>query len=316
MDPEAFALALCRSVRAQILPLVGSPEARVRAGTAVGGDPTYAIDEAAESAAARLFEARGNLAYYTEDAGLRVLGTPEALYLLDPVDGSRPAVAGYESCGVSVAVAPYGEDLTVRDVTFGCVMEIPGGASFQARRGSGAVADGAAVRPSSASGLDGLFWAGGFRGQPAVETVTALRDLFEGAGAEGAFFDQGSAAYSLTRVATGQLDAYVDVGQTLVDEVPGMERSFRRAGGGHVLNTTTYDTAAGYLVLRELGLPVTDARGRPVDDIPLFDAEGRSTLVSTVAACTPDLHGAVLAAVDAGIDRLRARVGSGPREPG
>lgn len=305
MEAEAFARALALRVRDAVAPLLGHHDAGRRAGTAVGGDPTYAIDEVAEREAARVFEDRGNLAYYTEDAGLRVLGTPEAFYLCDPVDGSRPAVVGYETCCVSIAVAPYGGDPTIGDVGYGCIVELKTGAVFEARRGGGARSEGATIRPRATKDPAGIFWGGGFRGQPAVATATALEGLFDAPGAEGAFFDQGSAAYSLTRIATGQLDAYVDVGQALVEEIPGLDGSFRRVGGGEVLNTTTYDTAAGYLLLEELGLPVTDAFGRDVGRTLLLDAEGKASLVSTIAACTDELHQGLVQLVRAGIDGLR-----------
>lgn len=306
MEAEAFALAVARSVREAVLPMFGRPEARRRVGTAAGGDPTFAIDEVAERTAEKLFEERGDLAYFTEDAGLRVLGSPDDLFLVDPVDGTRPAVAGFETCCVTLVVAPFGEGLTVADVGYGCIVDVATGAEFEARRGGGARAAGAELRPAAATGLRGMLWAGGFRGQPAVPTTIALEEAFDVPGAEGAFFDQGSAAYSLSRIATGQLDAYLDVGQALVDEVPGMEERFRAVGDGHVLNTTTYDTAGGYLLLEELGLPVTDARGGPSEEVPLFDRDGRATLVSTVAACTPELHERLLALVARGIGRLRA----------
>jgi myo-inositol-1(or 4)-monophosphatase len=306
VEPEAFAAALCRAVRGSVLPMFGRPEARVLTGTAAGGDPTFAIDAVAEEVAEKIFVERGNLAYFTEDAGLRVLGKPEALYLLDPVDGTRPAVAGFETCCVSVAVAPFVDGVTMGDVTYGCVLEVATGAVFEARRGQGAAA-GRELRPAPTTDPRRMFWAGGFRGQPAVPTATVLSELFDAPGSEGAFFDQGSAAYSLTRVAGGQVDAYVDVGQTLVEEVPGMEEEFRRVGGGHVLNTTTYDTAAGWLLLHELGLPTTDAWGRSVDEQPLFGPDGAATLVSTVAACTPELHGAILELLAGGLERLRGQ---------
>lgn len=306
MDPEEFARALAHRIRDAVAPLMGRPEARRRVGTAAGGDPTYAIDVVAERVAREALEERGDLAYYTEDEGLRALGRPSDFFLLDPIDGTRPAAAGYETCCVSVAVAPYREGLRMADVSYGCVVELATGATIEARRGKGAAAEGRELRPSETTDPSGMFWGGGFRGQPAIPTVTVLAGLFDAPGSEGAFFDQGSAAYSLTRVATGRLDAYVDPGQAIVEEVPGMEEAFRRVGGGHVLNTTTYDTAAGDLVLRELGRPVTDALGRPVDDLPLLDAEGRARLVSTVAAATPELHGAILELVREGIERLRA----------
>ncbi len=304
MDPEAVARAVAAGVHDAVAPLLGRAEARQRAGTAHGGDPTYRIDVVGERVVEDMLGDLDDVAYFTEDEGLVVRGRPGTLLLIDPIDGTRPATRGYETCCSTVAVAPFRPGVTLGDVTYGCIIELATGALFEARRGEGASADGREVAPSDVTDPAEIFWAGGFRGQPAVALATALEEVFDVPGSHGAFFDQGSAAYSLTRLVTGQVDAYVDVGQALVERVPGMEEIFRRVGGGHVLNTTTYDTAAAYLVLRELDLPVTDALGRPVDDAPLFDGDGRSTLVSTVAACTPRLHGALLDRVREGIERL------------
>ena len=287
-------------------PLLGAPDARRRAGTAQGGDPTYGIDQAAEEIVTREFEGLDQAAYFTEDEGLVVKGSPGVLFLIDPIDGTRPAAAGFETCCVSIAVAPFGSDVTLGEVTYGCVVELATGATFEGRKGRGATVRGRQVRPREGAQLRTLFWAGGFRGQPAVPLATVLEGLFDVPGSEGAFFDQGSAAYSLTRVATGQIDAFVDPGPALIEAVPATEEDFLRVGGGHTLNTVTYDTAAGYLVLWELGLPCTDALGRPLQEVPLFDREGKATAVSTVAAATPNLHGDVVEVVRRGLERLRA----------
>ena len=306
MNPEEVARDLAGRLRSAVHPLMGSPEARRRAGTAHGGDPTYGIDEAAEDLVHRTFQRLDDVAYFTEDAGLVARGSPDVLYLIDPIDGTRPAAAGFETCCVSIAVAPFGAEATLGDVTYGCVVELATGATFEARKGRGARAEGRRLEPSADGDLGRLFWAGGFRGQPAVPIATVLEGLFDVPGSEGAFFEQGSAAYSLTRVATGQLDAYVDPGPAMIQAVPEVEAAFLRVGGGHVLNTVTYDAAAGYLVLWELGLPCTDALGRSLEEVPLIDGEGRASQVSTVAASTPALHAEVLAVVREGLDRLRA----------
>ncbi len=305
MSDEVFALRLARSVRDEVLPMFGTPAARERTGTAEGGDPTYAIDAHGERVVRDLFAGVEDAAYFTEDEGLVVRGRPRTLFLVDPVDGTRPSTAGFETCVVAVALAPFGDGVTVGDVTYGCIVEIATGATFESWKGNGARADGRALSPADKRDLRGLFWAGGFRGQPAVLTATVLADLFDEPGAEGAFFDQGSAAYSLTRVATGQLDAFVDVGRTIVEEVPGAAEEFLRIGEGSILNTTTYDTAAGLLLLRELGCPVSDGLGRPLEDLPLLDAGGRAETVATVAACTPELHERLLGAVASGLRRLK-----------
>ena len=67
----------------------------------------------------------------------------------------------------------------------------------------------------------------------------------------------------MTRVATGQLDAYVEPGPLLVSEVPGMREEFLRVGGGAVLNNSPYDLAAAALVCEEAGVIVTDASASP-----------------------------------------------------
>ncbi|MGH2725002.1 MAG: inositol monophosphatase family protein [Actinomycetota bacterium] len=304
MDPEARALALARRIRDRVRPLMGTPQARRRTGTAHGGDPTYGIDAAAEAVVAEVFDKVDAAAYFTEGEGLVVRGDPEVLFLIDPVDGTRPAAAGYETSCVTVAVAPFDLQATLGDVTYGCVVELTTEATFEARRGSGVEVRGRALAPTGTTDLGDVFWAGGFRGLPAVPVATVLSGLFDAPGT-GTYFDQGSAAYSLTRVATGQLDAYVDPGQAIVDTVPGMEAAFRRVGGGHVLNTTTYDTAAGVLLLWELGLPVTDALGADLRPVPLLGPDGRASLLSTVAASTPELHAEILGVVAEGLERLR-----------
>ena len=63
------------------------------------------------------------------------------------------------------------------------------------------------------------------------------------------------------------------------------------------------DAAAGYLLLWELGCPVTDAAGRPLDGVPLIAEDGTASHVSTVAASNPELHAALVEAVMRGLDR-------------
>lgn len=303
-DPEAFALALGRDVCREVRPQMGSPAARERKGTAHGGDPTYAIDVTAERVVEKAFADLDDVAYFTEDEGLVRRGNPKSLFLVDPIDGTRPAAAGFETCCVSIGVAPFGKDLSLGDIAYGCLVELATEVTFEARRGKGARAD-RDLGPTGARELRGLFWAGGFRGQPAAVTALALQDIFDAPGSEGSYFDQGSAAYSLACVAAGRLDAFVDVGPTILEAVPETRVLWERLGGGPVLNTVTYDTAAALLVAAEAGCAISDGRGASLDEVPLFDAEGRASDVSTIAAANAELHGALVDAVARGVDRVR-----------
>jgi myo-inositol-1(or 4)-monophosphatase len=113
----------------------------------------------------------------------------------------------------------------------------------------------------------------------------------------------------MTRLVTGQMDAYVEPGPRMIEEIGWMREQFERVGRGAVLNNSPYDLAAAALILGEAGAIVTDAYGEPLDDRPLLGS-GHEFQMSCVCAANADLHAAIVAAIDAGIDRLR---GAGPR---
>jgi 3'-phosphoadenosine 5'-phosphosulfate (PAPS) 3'-phosphatase len=105
---------------------------------------------------------------------------------------------------------------------------------------------------------------------------------------------------------TGQLDAVIEVGSRLIDDVPGMREQFERVGGGRVLNNSPYDLAAPWLCLREAGGIVTDGWGEPLDRHRLLGA-GHDYQMSSISASNPALHAQLVRAVDDGVARLRSR---------
>src|SRR5688500_694612 len=102
---------LALALREQVLPSLGSHAARAHEAQATGGDVTFAIDADAERfLEAWLAERAPKVAFFSEDRGLVAPPDAEAVLVVDPIDGTRPALAGLESCCVSVAAAPlYGE---------------------------------------------------------------------------------------------------------------------------------------------------------------------------------------------------------------
>jgi myo-inositol-1(or 4)-monophosphatase len=309
VDPDGLAIAVADRVRAAVLPLLGTAAARVKVGEAPGGDATLAIDEVAEDAMDAVLAAAGDIAYYSEDRGLVRYGTPRATLVVDPVDGTRPAAAGLESACVSVAVVPPDDDTTLGDVSFGVVQELKSGARFLAARGRGARAEAADGSPrpltrSANTDLGALFWTAGLRGRPLMPTSVVLEELVDGSSMRGGYFDLGSATFNITRLVTGQLDAYVDVGRRIVDEVPGLEPAFLAVGEGNVCTNFPYDVAAAALVLEEAGGTITHADGRPLADHPAVGSS-RAEGLAVLAAATADLHGLLLDALDRGVARLR-----------
>src|SRR3954464_4237454 len=246
--------------------MLGSHAGRAHAGElSAGGDVTFKIDEEAEALLESWLAARApEVAFYSEDRGLVMPsgGAATEVLVVDPIDGTRPAMAGLESCCVSVAAAPLRDGVTMGEVSIACVVEIPSGAVFLAERGSGVV-EGPPVRLSKNERIDRMFWTYGFRGRPARPTIEVIGELVDRSSVGGASFELGSAAFDMTRIVTGQLDCYVEAGPRLVADVTGMEEEFRRVGGGELLNNSPYDLAGAALVLEEAGAIGTNHAREP-----------------------------------------------------
>ena len=87
-------LDLAQRVRERVLPELGSHAGRASEGGGAGGDVTFAVDALAETELHEFIADRApRVAYYSEDRGL--VAAPDAIDVLvvDPIDGTRPAMA-------------------------------------------------------------------------------------------------------------------------------------------------------------------------------------------------------------------------------
>jgi myo-inositol-1(or 4)-monophosphatase len=301
---ERLAIDLAAAVREAVAPSLGHADAREGVGVAPGGDVTMAIDEIAEDIVEQMCAAAGDIAYYSEDRGYVEYGSPRAVFVIDPIDGTRPAAAGLESCCVSVAVAPPHRDATLGDVQLGIIHEIKSGHRFIGRRGGGVEADDA-IRLSDNTDLGALFWTAGLRGRPALPTTVMLEALIDGSSMRGGYFDLGSATFNMTRIVTGQLDAYVDVGHYMVDRLPELEGRFRAAGDGAVCTNFPYDVAAAALIVEEAGGVVTRPDGSSIAGHPAVGS-GEGFGLAVLASASTNLQAQLLAALADGLERLAA----------
>jgi myo-inositol-1(or 4)-monophosphatase len=300
---RSVVLDLATALREDIAPELGRHAGREHAGAGAGGDVTFAIDERAEAFMERFLAERApEVAFYSEDRGLVMpAGDAEWVLVVDPIDGTRPAMAGFEAACVSVALAPLGDGSpTMGDVTLGCVIEIKSGRAFVAERGKGI---GPAAALSANTDVSRMFWAYGLRGRPVRRIAEVLGDLIDSSSVGGGTFDLGSATYDMTRIVTGQLDAYIEPGPRVIADIPGMREEFERIGGGVVLNNSPYDLAAAVLICQEAGAIVTDAYGEPLAPRPMLGS-GADFQLSCVTAATPELHAHITSELDAGIERL------------
>ena len=304
-SPRELVLELAGALRDEVLPALGDHAGRAHTRAGAGGDITFAIDERAEQFLERFLAERApDVAFYSEDRGLvSPSGQPSWVLVVDPIDGTRPAMAGFEAACVSVAAAPLDSDTEPRmgDVETGCVIEIKSGRAFVAERGGGLDP---APSLSANRDLSRMFWAYGLRGRPVRAIAEVVGELIDASSVGGGTFDLGSATFDMTRIVTGQLDAYIEPGPRIVAEVPGMREEFERVGDGVVLNNSPYDLAAAALILDEAGAVVTDANGGPLAGRPLLGS-GAEFQLSCVAAANRELHQAIIRELDLGIERLR-----------
>jgi len=301
--PRELATELAAALREEVAPELGRHAGREHSGAGAGGDVTFAIDERAESfMEAFLAERAPEVAFYSEDRGLvSPGGDPEWVLVVDPIDGTRPAMAGFEAACVSVAAAPLGDgEPTFADVQVGCIIEIKSGAAFVAERGTGTEP---APALSANTDVSRMFWAYGLRGRPVRRVAEVVGELIDASSVGGGTFDLGSATYDMTRVVTGQLDAYIEPGPRMIADVPRVREEFERIGGGVVLNNSPYDLAAAVLVCAEAGAIVTDAYGKSLASRKLLGS-GADFQLSCVTACTQELHARIIRELDAGIERL------------
>jgi myo-inositol-1(or 4)-monophosphatase len=306
LTPAELVAGLARAVRAVVAPALGT--GREVTGLAKSGDQTFALDLLAERATLDYLAASGApAALYSEDGGL--VGDPAAPWLLvvDPIDGTRPAKAGLESCCVSVALAPNRPDATIGDVTHAAVYELRADRLFTAERGGGTriVEPGRTYgpTPSSRTELAGASLVIETAGRPIVPTARVVESIFDACSLPGGAFMFASSTFALTRLVTGQLELYLDVADRIRRDCPRLEPLARRAGQGELIALCAYDIAGVVLVAQEAGLTVTDAYGCSLADTPLTDVSPAAQR-SCIAAATPQLHAAALAAVERGVAHL------------
>ncbi|HPO15090.1 MAG TPA: inositol monophosphatase family protein [Candidatus Hydrogenedentes bacterium] len=295
--PREFLFQLAAAIKDSVAPMVRALRGREIVSSAPTGDATFELDKTAEKALLNFLKgARAPVAYYSEDAGYSTFSNiqPKNLLIVDPIDGTRAAKCGFESCVVSIASTRVIERPTIADIDNACVAEIVGDRVFYAERGKGAriyVQD-QIKRPklSTTTNLETISWSMTVPARPAELVFPTAARLIDLNSLKGGFFACNSTSYSLTRLITGQLDACVDVAARFMRDIPEIVRDhFVNAGRGSVLGIAPYDFAAAILITQEAGCKVTDAYGNNFDQVLLLDSSSGNHQ-SLIAAANAELH--------------------------
>ncbi|HSD57550.1 MAG TPA: bifunctional fructose-bisphosphatase/inositol-phosphate phosphatase [Methanotrichaceae archaeon] len=237
LSPKGYDLKnLCDSISSNVFEsirdLVGTPESGLTEKIGADGTPTKSIDRIAEDAILSRLKASGKgFKVLSEEIGEVQIGErPEYLIHLDPLDGTFNAIKGIPFYSVSIY-------LSGGDCHFGYVCNLASGVKYYAELGKGAFSEpGGRLRVSGTSGLTD-FSISAYTLRPNTSRIVGIGDRVR------RIRTLGSTSLEMALVASGRLDAFVDL--------RGMLR--------------VVDVAAGKLILEEAGGIITDVSGKPLE---------------------------------------------------
>ena len=199
-----------------VKPLVGNPKSGEIVKMGADGTPTKFIDLVAEEKVIEILEeSKRPVTLISEEIGEFKIGKgpSEAVFVVDPLDGTRNAIKNIPAYGISIAVAdPKGASklvtepskLIISDVEMGFVKNFATGDIYSAKKGKGAFRNGIQIKPSQKTDVSGssigayIYRAEMSKIDQLCKTVRSMRIL-------------GSVAIELCYVADGTYDAFLDI---------------------------------------------------------------------------------------------------------
>jgi myo-inositol-1(or 4)-monophosphatase len=231
-----------------------TPVNKEAAGTGAAGDKTYGIDKLAEDIIlSGLKKLNEPLTFISEEMGVTELRGGGTIVLVDPVDGSKNAVAGLPFYCTSIAVA---DGDTLGRVRLSYVVNLSNGDEFWAEKDSGGWLNGKLIRAQT----DDMIRLACYEAQSPGKDIPRIMPLLSRA--------------SKTRClgATALDLSYLGAGASSVFVTPSLSRSF--------------DFAGGWLLVKEAGGIITDISGREIGGVRL----GLERSSSLLAAGNRKLH--------------------------
>ena len=259
---------IMKEAQEAVKPLVGLKEAGEVVKMGADGTPTKLIDILAEEKVVEVLEDAGRpITLVSEEIGeLKIgKGPSEAVFVVDPLDGTRNAIKNIPAYGISIAVAdPSGilnsvndiNELTIEDIELGFVKNFATDDIYNAQKGMGAFLNGNHICPSPRTDVEGssigayIYRAEMSKIDKLCKTVRSMRIL-------------GSVAIELCYVADGTYDAFLDVRG----------------------NLRIVDISASKLIIEESKGFVTDENCKPLKSgLNVLDR------TSIVASCNKNIH--------------------------
>ncbi|MHC1591239.1 MAG: inositol monophosphatase family protein [Candidatus Helarchaeales archaeon] len=248
-------------VRKNIKDYIGNSKSLHKIGA--GGDEIEQIDKIAEDTVLNYLKQKGHsFTFISEEIGEIDVGrNPECIIILDPIDGSSNASRGLPYFCISIAIAITRELGSLRS---GLVMNLVTGQVYHARKNEGAWRENVRLHVAEGRSLENALISTNFSMQKIGYQFEKLKELFSSVKKVRVF---GSSALDLCHVATGGIDAFLDLRGKL----------------------RTVDIAAGKIMVEEAGGIVCNEKGKSLDNLDV----SISTRTS-ICAFGPGLKDAIL----------------------
>lgn len=240
-----LATALRSAVKEVLQYLRGSSVRTDVLGSSYFGDVTRVFDRVAEELiVSSLINRLGRkLLIVSEEMGVKAVGEPEYIAVIDPVDGSTNYEAGIPWSSVSIAIAPYSDKAVIKDVQAAIVAEVFRDRVYEFSEESGVKVNG--LRPSRPSKpLEVLL---GYFETP--EAYTIIPGYWGVRGGRVALRSLGCVSLDIIYVALGRAEGFADL----------------RAKIRNV------DVAASIAIAEELGAKSILCNGVPASEVTIKD---------------------------------------------
>lgn len=264
---EETGLNIIQQVEEAVEPLIGTRKSGEIVKIGADGTPTTLIDVVAEKKVVdALEELERPVFLISEEIGEVKIGKdpPEAILVVDPLDGTSNAIKKIPAYGISIAIAQSSassqETANLQDVGMGLVKNFATGDLYSGFKGYGAFLNGEKIGSSliddvSRSSVGAYIYRGDMnRLEPLCKTVRRMRTL-------------GAVAIEISYVADGTYDAFVDMRD----------------------NLRVVDVAAAKIIVEESGGVVTDRHSRTLDA-----RLGVLEKTSLIASGNEKLHGDIM----------------------
>lgn len=243
-----FLQNLGRKIHKELQSLKTDQTARFAIGVGAAGDKTYPIDKKSEDIAVSELEACGEpLTIISEELGIHDIKGGGDRVLIDPIDGSKNAVAGIPFYCISIAVASGN---TIGDIYMSYILNLASGDEFWAEKGSGAFLNTKRMRTQEDRNLFLVAYEAGTPKRDIAQIMPLLSQAFK----TRCF---GSTALDLAYLANGSISIFAN---------PQLSRSF--------------DFGGGWLMVKEAGGIFTDLSDNSIEQKEISLKKSTSLLAS------------------------------------